>query len=575
MRTPLLSLALLLLGGTPAFCQLQVGTSGLVDTSALARFGLVRQWHSSIEVDRSRGELAFITPFISQVRGTTVLEVSDGRRVVKFAEKDRDRFGERIGLEEAQKRAKEQVYRFERLGVKEPTTTTLVVPEVTLYCATDHGTIHALDGETGETIWVRTVGSRNHPTLQPGVNEHYVAIVNGSILYILDRLTGRDLWSRQLQGVPGAGPAVADFLVHVPMLDGMMESYQLVESRQPRAFYKSHGRAMLQPIVTRGMNKDPDGEPFVATSLVWATDRGHVYVNHANKKGDSRFRLEANDTITAPPVFMPPNKILVTSVDGYVYCVHEKTGDMVWRFSAGEPITRSASPIGDAVYVTCDIGGLYKIDAETGEEVWWVPRIRKFLGATSGRVYAQNENNRIVILDSATGGRLGELSTETLNFAIPNISTNRIYVGNRKGTIQCLREIPDEYPTVYNAIEAEEVPETQQADAGEGTGGAPAAGPVNPFGGGAPSNPFGGGAPADPFGGAAPADPFGAGGAAPADPFGAGGAAPADPFGAGGAAPAADPFGAGGAAPAADPFGAGGAAPAADPFGAAANPFGN
>jgi len=584
MRTLILTAIITLLSSTAAVAQVEVSRTGLINVTALRRYGLERQWHTHVAVDRSRGELSSITPFISQVRGFTVYEVSDGRRVYKFSERDRDRFGDKIGKEAAERMAKDQKNLFIRIGVKEPTMEEKLIPEVVFYCATNHGVVHAIDAENGETIWVRTIGGREHPTLRPGANEQYVAVANGSTLYVVDRLTGKDVWSRPLLGTPGAGPALADDLVHIPMVDGMVETYNLREHRTPRTFYKSHGRATMQPIVTPRLNLDPDEDnsaPFLSSSLVWATNRGQVYVNNANKKGDARYRLEANDVITSPPVFLAPNRILVTSLDGYVYCAHEYSGDIMWRFSTGQPISRSAAPINDYAFVTTDDGGMFKINTETGLEDWWTPRVRRFLAASEGRVYAQSETGRMVVIDSATGGVIGAMGTEPLDFAISNIWTDRIYIGTSTGMLQCLREIPNEYPTFYNVIKPEERPQIQQAGLDDGKPEDPAGTkPSNPFGGGAPAaDPFGGGAPAaDPFGGGGK-DPFGAAPAGGADPFGAAPAGGANPFG--GGAPAADPFGAGapaGGAPAADPFGAGapagGAAPAADPFGAGgADPF--
>ena len=54
---------------------------------------------------------------------------------------------------------------------------------------------------------------------------------------------------------PGAGPAVTDRLVFVPMINGAVESYKLAlkEYRQPPWVFKSHGRAVIQPIYT-GIN---------------------------------------------------------------------------------------------------------------------------------------------------------------------------------------------------------------------------------------------------------------------------------------------------------------------------------
>jgi len=571
----------------------QTDRIGLISNVALKRYGLTRQWHTHVEVDRSHGRLRYITPHISQTEGVTVFEVTDGQRTWRFSERDRDRFGDRIGKLEAEALADEKMSSLKRNGVEQPDKTAKVVPKITLYCATDHGVVHAVDGENGETLWVRTIGSRDHPTLAPGVSEKYLAVVNGSVLYVVDRNSGKDIWSRKLDGTPGAGPAVADYLIHVPMVSGMMESYEIKNPRTGRMYFKSHGIASMQPILTQRVSIDPDLGAFTASSVVWATDRGQVYVNHANKKGTARFRLEANDTITDSPTFLPPNNILVGSLDGYVYCVNEFSGEIRWRFSTGQPISRSVVPIEEHAYLTTDDGGMFKIDTQTEldseREIWWSPQVKRFIAASDNRVYALTETGRMNIIDSQSGARLGTLSTEALDFAMVNKVSDRIYIGTRAGVIQCIRETENLYPILHNAIKEEDRPQIQQndVDKGEVAGGDPQVDPgvgKDPFGGGpAGGDPFGG-AGGDPFGGAG-GDPFGGAGGDPfggagGDPFGAGGGTPmptpqpqppaggggGDPFGGGAGG---DPFGAGAGG---DPFGAGAGGAGADPFGAG-DPF--
>jgi outer membrane protein assembly factor BamB len=442
---------------------------------------------------------------------------------------------------------------------------TLVIPELTLYVTTDRGVIHAIDAETGRTRWATVVGDRDHPTERVGVSEKYVAALNGSNLYLLNRSTGETAWKRQVQGVPSAGPAVTDTYVVVPTFRGNVELYEIDETRtRPKPYY-SNGRALIQPIVT-------------SLSVAWPTDRGFLYVAKASQRG-IRYRVEARDTIVSQPSFTAPGKFFMASIDGDVYCVHETSGNEFWRFTTGEPISNTPVPVGEHLYVVTDKSTLFRIKHETGGEEWWTPRIKRFVAASKDRVYCLGMADRLVILDANTGGRIASIGTELLDIFYPNLQTDRIIVGSKSGILQCLRETQMKWPLLHVAleeVEEEERPEIKQ----EGMDGAkpepkkPAPGQMDPFGGGG----------ADPFGGGA--DPFGGGGAKPAagggaDPFGGGGGA--DPFGGGGAKPAAggqggaDPFGGGGGA---DPFGgAGGAKPATggqggnDPFGGGNDPF--
>ncbi|MBC8870000.1 MAG: PQQ-binding-like beta-propeller repeat protein [Planctomycetes bacterium] len=396
------------------------------------------------------------------------------------------------------------------------------VPEITLYVTTDRGMIHAIDAETGRTRWAVVVGRRDFPTERAGVSEDWVAVLNGSDLYLMKRSDGEIAWKRRVKGVPSAGPAITDTYVVVPTFSGHIELYDLIETRTLPEIYRSNGRILIQPIVT-------------SLSVAWPTDRGFLYVARASRKG-IRYRLEARDTITSAPSFAP-GRFFASSIDGDVYCVHETTGEEYWRFTTGEPISQTPAPVGDQLYVVTDKGNLFCLKQETGEELWWTERIKRFVSASKDRLYCLGFADRLVILDAKTGGRIASMGTELLDIFYPNLQTDRIIVATKTGVIQCLRETQMQWPLLHAGLaEAEKKDRPEIKQEGLDDGGAkpapkqPKPPAVDPFGGGA--NPFGGGGGTGAGAGAgAKPNPFGGGG-------GAGAGAKPDPFGGGGA----DPF---------------------------------
>jgi len=415
----------------------------------------------------------------------------------------------------------EQEAKFKELQAQEPEAKleTLRIPEITLYVTTDRGTIHAIDAETGRTRWALVVGRRDFPTERVGASEDWVAVLNGSDLYLLTRDTGEIAWKRRVKGVPSAGPAITDTYVVVPTFGGHIELYDLYETRTLPEIYRSNGRILIQPIVT-------------ADSVAWPTDRGFLYVAQANKTR-VRFRLEARDTIVSQPSYAPPGKFFTASIDGDVYCVKEMDGDELWRFTTGEPISNTPVPVGEQLYVITDKGTLHCLKQETGEEVWWTPRIKSFVSGSKDRIYCLGFADRLVILDAKTGGRIASMGADLLDIFYTNIQTDRIFLGNKTGVIQCLRETQMEWPLVHSGLaEAKEKdrPDIIQEGPDAGAGKPAPKKPATPFGGGG-ANPFGGGA-----GGGA--NPFGGGAGGGANPFGGG-------AGGAGAKPKVNPFGGG------------------------------
>jgi len=490
----------------------------------------------------------------------------------------------------------------------------VVLGQGAVYVQTTRAVIHAIDAETGESLWSSPVGRHDRPSLAPDVSKDLLATINGSQLYVVNRYNGELLYETKVHGAAGAGPALSEKRAYVPMIGGLVIAYRLdpltdpakelhirddrpqeeqeaerrenIRVRQdyiPPLSCQGIGRAMIQPLVCQ--------QTVAEEYVTWPTDRGYLNIGIIDRRREDRFavkyRLVTDAPISARPTYGPadPNDpassgvIYAASEDGFVYAVREKGGDTLWRFSAGEPIIEPAVVIDDRVYAATQLGGMYAIDAEVGQEVWWAPNVKRFVAASKNRVYAVDKTGRLLILNAETGQRLDSLPVEHLPIKPINTQTDRIYLASDTGLVQCLHEIELGEPVRHNVApeEGQQLQIIQQPLVGPAPGAQPGVGQpgeqppaagADPFGGGA--DPFGGGG-ADPFGGAAPPAGDGGMGGAP-DPFGGGGA---DPFGGGAKAPpggddekdapgggggAADPFGGGGAAP----FGGGGGAN--DPF---------
>ncbi|MFH1919001.1 MAG: PQQ-binding-like beta-propeller repeat protein [Planctomycetota bacterium] len=351
----------------------------------------------------------------------------------------------------------------------------------TLFVQTDQAVLHAIDAETGQTLWAEQVGRRGHPSLAPGANAYFVGVVNGSYLYVLNRLNGKLLWTTQLEGVPGAGPALSQDRVYVPMVGGLVYSYVLepmkdpleelglireqqdptpeqeeeqeAERREgirlsqeyvPPLACQSFGRSLVQPIVTRWT----EDEQYV----VWPTDRGFLFVGSVVRLENHftvRYRLETEAGIAAQPAYALPNPnilpeegvLFAASRDGFVHAVTEQAGNSLWRFSTSEPILEPPVAIGESVYAVTQPGTLYCLDAKSGAEKWSTYQVAQFIAASKDRVYVADKLNRVLSLSAASGARLDAIGAEGFDFKLLNTQTDRIYLATETGLIQCLHEV--------------------------------------------------------------------------------------------------------------------------------------
>lgn len=414
----------------------QLSAAPIISRSAAARHGLVRAWYTQVRIDPGRARVTHLT-------------LSEGNAEYKE------------------------------------------IPD-TLFVQTDRAMVHAIDAETGKTLWVKLVGRPDHPGVPIGVNKDLVAVVNGSYLYALDRADGKILWKRSLDGVPAAGIAMSRRRVFVPMLTGQVFAYRLEQlgtpldeelametKRQqseeeedfaeepapktpetkpdarresirleqrllPPSVCQSFGRMTSRPIIVW----DDDAKEVV----VWATTKG-LFVARVAARGDTdfvvKYQLSTDSPFVSQPTFLPPNPKIADSVcvlfsaskDGVIHARQEHQGNELWNLAVGQPIIEPAVPIGEKLFAATQLGGMYCVRVKDGHKLWWTPQIVQFVAASEKRVYAADRLGRLLVLDAQSGARLDTMAIPGLRLKLLNMQTDRIYLGTETGLIQCLHEV--------------------------------------------------------------------------------------------------------------------------------------
>ncbi len=338
----------------------------------------------------------------------------------------------------------------------------LVLNHNMLVAQTSQGTIQAIDAESGATLWTTQLPRPDHITSAPAIGDSIVAVTNGSKLYFLDRKTGAEKHALRLRGAPGAGAVVGKDRAFVPMFSGALEGYHLAQlseiDHEPMVYYAA-GAAGSAPVVSDNR-------------IYWGTLKGYVFGDDQKSTG-RRFRFDTGGPIYGSVAHRAiPKKdgwLYAGSHDGSVYALNDRRGVLIWRYNVGSPIVESVVAIGDAVYAPADAGGLTKLEADTGRALWWAPSVKRFVAASQARVYAFDTIHRLLILDAATGGLLGTLSSELCQVSLVNDRTDRLYLATPQGLVQCLREIELTKPLDHKAPPPEKpaAPPPSDTPAGE------------------------------------------------------------------------------------------------------------
>jgi outer membrane protein assembly factor BamB len=145
----------------------------------------------------------------------------------------------------------------------------------------------------------------------------------------------------------------------------------------------------------------------------------------------------------------------IGSQDANVYALNINTGRVVWRYTAGQPISREPVALERDLYVTAETNGLTRLDREGGFSQWRVARgnrvlesnteADRFLTANGKFVYATDRSGRLLVLDRRLGHKLSYYDTRDFAFPVVNDYTDRLYLASNHGLIVCLAD--KEYPT--------------------------------------------------------------------------------------------------------------------------------
>lgn len=353
-----------------------------------------------------------------------------------------------------------------------------------LVAVTNGSTVYILNRHTGEILWKQAV--EGAPGAGPAISPSrvYVPLVGGkmeSYAFEWETPAMRAYAWKSVAAAPGASETAAQTAASVttgaakPVASAgadadAMESVaaaaaeltgarlRLAQKKDRGLFLQSFGHIVVEP----KLSYSDQGSERVA----WPTDRGFLFVGEINLFSANRFslvyQLRATAEIVAPPCVRfgdaskgIPGKLWAAASDGYVFCLNERDGKLLWRLSTGEPIEESPVLIEDSLYVATRFGGMFRLIADTGEIVWRSRGPTKFIAASAKRVYARDALGQMLYLDKETGSRLGQLDIAAFDFQIANGETDRIYLADKSGLVQCLREIELKQPLFHVPIVTE------------------------------------------------------------------------------------------------------------------------
>jgi len=463
----------------------------LMPLELAAQLGLEQSWRQQLSVPAGSQSLVQQKLHVHSGGAVSFAEVvaEDGRIVSRIGYDQINHRGQPIGQAEAERLARQEIRVLAARGIT-ATQKPAAYARIRIYTLSDDGSLECRDAETGEQVWLVRVGNRFLGYAGLGVSEQFISVTNGANLLKIDAANGELMQSERTMGAPLFGSVNTTKYAVIASSNGSMEGYSLDDpSRYPFRELVS-GSALSMPV------KSPDSD-----KIAWGTDRGFVYVMELAGEPSVQFRLNTDGIVSGPLAAASGERFFFGSDGGMVYALRAtRTGSVMWSRPFGEPFYTRPFVSGDKLLIRSIYGNLLALSTVDGSSQWDLPApgVNEILSVFGDRVYATTTSGSMAVVDLNSGKPIAQLHDVHPGHLLPNTLTNRLYLVDSRGSMQCLRPANSEMPIITDAPDiapAETVaPEPESAAATE----MPAEEP----------NPFGAQPDADPFG-ASGADPFG------------------------------------------------------------------
>jgi len=323
-----------------------------------------------------------------------------------------------------------------------------------VYVANREGEVEALSLENGDTLWETDV--RENPTFWPwettesaklsgGILQAYGKIFVGSehgYLTALDRETGEVVWRKTMPGEVLAKPAAGDGLIFVNLGSGKLLAVHPDTGEERWSFEQE-----VPPLTLRGQSSPTVANGGVLLGLetgklsVLISENGYSAwsAEIASPKGASEFeRLVDVDTqalISGPYAY-------AIAYNGNLAAVDIRSGNVVWKREYSS--YRDLSMDGQSIYVVDSDGVIYGLDKTSGIERWSQPALRGWYltGPTVAGKYLAlgDQEGNLHWLDKETGELVSREDFDSSGFFIePVVAGDKLILYTRDGEVSAVK----------------------------------------------------------------------------------------------------------------------------------------
>lgn len=245
--------------------------------------------------------------------------------------------------------------------------------------------VHALDGMSGETVWVDASPHHLFDDFAPAVVGGRVYVPRGNFggYHALDAATGETVWITDTPDRVESPPTVVDGVVYVTAAN---RAYALDES---------------------------------TGSVIWSHDT-------------ERFPARDFPALVIEGVYyhLP---------DDRVHALDAQNGKEIWSYRASSPLSAAPVVSGGTFFAATEAGEVFALEAQTGAQLWTIPADGMGLQALTvagGVLYLESDSGHLVAIDAADGRIIWKIQKGYIwGVGTYTVTDGVVYFGSLDGSV--------------------------------------------------------------------------------------------------------------------------------------------
>ncbi|GII64608.1 hypothetical protein Skr01_46930 [Sphaerisporangium krabiense] len=269
----------------------------------------------------------------------------------------------------------------------------------TLYVISNRGfysEVSARDTSRGGEVWTRRIPGYIDESAVVAGDTVYFGAGDGD-LYALDAADGHTRWKYHTDGWITSTPVVADDVVYFGSWDGHVYA---VDTRTHQAKWSTY-------VPFRRIANDGKGNalysPALANGVLYIGDKNYDLLALDIADGSIKWRAPTKDIVDSRPV-VADGVVYVGSRDHNVYAFDAATGRPIWTALTGNAVVSDPVVSNGVVYVGSNDAYLYAFDAANGHVLWVHSTgnsVYSSPAVSDGVVYVGSDDNKLYALKTA------------------------------------------------------------------------------------------------------------------------------------------------------------------------------